>query len=196
MNLETCFFCFCFFNSAFWIFSEVVYLQRWCHMKLRRVNACLAVTCHLHFWQNDRDLLRAIAVTRVSTKSNVDPREEEEKKKEKKIPRRDSNPWPFDHGSGALTTELSPLPDKPSYRNPKICLCPTKKHAEMPARCWLVDVTNIAAPQEKRRSRNYPWKTLPQNILQCLPRNVSKLSSQLNVENPRNRNRVQNMYRL
>ena len=28
------------------------------------VYACLAVTCHLHFWQNDRDLSRAIAVTR------------------------------------------------------------------------------------------------------------------------------------
>ena len=26
--------------------------------------ACLAVTCHLHFWQNDRDFLRATAVTR------------------------------------------------------------------------------------------------------------------------------------
>ena len=26
--------------------------------------ACLAVTCHLHFWQNDRDLLRATVVTR------------------------------------------------------------------------------------------------------------------------------------
>ena len=25
---------------------------------------CSAVTCHLHFWQNDRDLLCAIAVTR------------------------------------------------------------------------------------------------------------------------------------
>ena len=25
---------------------------------------CLTVTCHLHFWQNDRDLLRATAVTR------------------------------------------------------------------------------------------------------------------------------------
>ena len=25
---------------------------------------CLAVTCHLHFWQNDSDLLRATAVTR------------------------------------------------------------------------------------------------------------------------------------
>ena len=25
---------------------------------------CLAVTCHLHFWQNDRDRVRATAVTR------------------------------------------------------------------------------------------------------------------------------------
>ena len=25
--------------------------------------ACLAVTCHLHFWQNDQDLLHATAVT-------------------------------------------------------------------------------------------------------------------------------------
>ena len=30
---------------------------------IRKVYACLAVTCHLHFWQNDRDLLRATAVT-------------------------------------------------------------------------------------------------------------------------------------
>ena len=29
-----------------------------------KVHACFAVTCHLHFWQNDRDLLRATAVTR------------------------------------------------------------------------------------------------------------------------------------
>ena len=29
-----------------------------------RVHVCLAVTCHLHFWQNDRDLLHATAVTR------------------------------------------------------------------------------------------------------------------------------------
>ena len=33
------------------------------HSKPHRVYVCLAVTCHLHFWQNDRDLLRAIAVT-------------------------------------------------------------------------------------------------------------------------------------
>ena len=28
-----------------------------------RVHVCLAVTCHLHFWQNDSDLLRTTAVT-------------------------------------------------------------------------------------------------------------------------------------
>ena len=28
-----------------------------------RVHVCLALTCHLHFWQNDGDLLRASAVT-------------------------------------------------------------------------------------------------------------------------------------
>jgi len=38
-----------------------------CHFMqshIRKVYACLAVTCHLHFWQNDRDPLRATAVTR------------------------------------------------------------------------------------------------------------------------------------
>ena len=29
-----------------------------------RVYSCLDVTYHLHFWQNDRDVLRATAVTR------------------------------------------------------------------------------------------------------------------------------------
>ena len=33
---------------------------------IRKVYACLAVTCHLHFGQNDQDLLRATAVTRGS----------------------------------------------------------------------------------------------------------------------------------
>ena len=38
-----------------------------CHFMqshIRKVYACLAATCHLHFWQNDRDLSRATAVTR------------------------------------------------------------------------------------------------------------------------------------
>ena len=36
-----------------------------CHFMqshIRKVYASLAVTCHLHFWQNDRDLLRATLV--------------------------------------------------------------------------------------------------------------------------------------
>ena len=36
---------------------------------IRKVYACLAVTCHLHFWQNDRDFLRA-TVVRVNTDIN------------------------------------------------------------------------------------------------------------------------------
>ena len=38
-----------------------------CHFMqshIRKMYVCLAVTCHLHFWQNDRGLLRATAVTR------------------------------------------------------------------------------------------------------------------------------------
>ena len=38
-----------------------------CHFMqshIREVYACLAVTCHVHVWQNDRGLLRATAVTR------------------------------------------------------------------------------------------------------------------------------------
>ena len=77
------------FTARIWISTEVVYLQHWhgwCHMKLlpsrcvlctpynhvpcyfmqshiRKVHAYLAVTCHLHFWQIHRDLLRATAAT-------------------------------------------------------------------------------------------------------------------------------------
>ena len=52
---------------------------------IRKVHACLAVTCHLHFWQNGQDLLvlRATAVTRgwngyrnKSAQKLVDPGEE------------------------------------------------------------------------------------------------------------------------
>ena len=72
------------YGSARWL------LHGWCHVKccrfgassvytiqpctrlqsrfiqshIGRVYACLAVTCHLHFWQNGRDLLRATTVTR------------------------------------------------------------------------------------------------------------------------------------
>ena len=78
------------FKAHFWLSIEVVYLQRWHgwrHMKLlpsrcvlcapynhepchfmwshiHNVHAYLAVTCHLHFWQNHWGLLHATVVTR------------------------------------------------------------------------------------------------------------------------------------
>ena len=49
------------------VYTIQPYTRLQCHFiqsHIGRVYACLAVTCHLHFWQNDRDLLRATAVTR------------------------------------------------------------------------------------------------------------------------------------
>ena len=49
---------------------------------IHKAYACLAVTCHLHFWQNDQDLLRATGVTlgwneyRHESAQKVDPGEE------------------------------------------------------------------------------------------------------------------------
>ena len=80
------------------------------------MHACLAVTRHLHFCQNDRDLFRAIAVTwgwnGYRNKSQHRKLTQKERKKENISLRSygDSNPRPFDHESGDLTTELSSLP--------------------------------------------------------------------------------------
>ena len=93
-----------FIARFFLISTEVVYLQRcygWCHKKLlpsqrvlctpynhapchfmqshiRKAYACLAVTCHLRFWHNDRGLLRATACT--STAPSKDPHWPENRK--------------------------------------------------------------------------------------------------------------------
>ena len=80
------------------------------HSHIRKVHACLAVTCHLYFWQNDRDMLCATAVTR-GWNGYGDKSQHTKLTLENKIPRhscRDWNPQPFDHEPGALTTELSP----------------------------------------------------------------------------------------
>ena len=82
-----------------------------CHIMqshMRKVYACLAVTCHLHFWQNDRDLLRATAVTRGW--NGYRNKSQHRKSKFSRRSSRDSNPRPFKHESVALTTELFPPP--------------------------------------------------------------------------------------
>ena len=76
------------------------------------VYACLGVTCHLHFWQNDQGLLHATVVAggwnahqiRVSKQSWL------WRRKFSCYFCRDSNSQPFDHESGAQTNKLSQLP--------------------------------------------------------------------------------------
>ena len=88
--------------------------------------ACLAVTCHLHFWQNDRDFLRATVVTRGGTGTEIRVSTESRpwRRKFSRRSSRDSNPRPFNHESGALTTELSPPPQIINKRSfePFTCL--------------------------------------------------------------------------
>ena len=81
---------------------------------IRKVYACLAVTCHLHFWQNDRDFLRATVVTRgggTDTENKSQHRKSTPgEENSPAVPAGIRNPRPFNHESGALTTELSPPP--------------------------------------------------------------------------------------
>ena len=111
-----------------------MYLQRWhgwCHKKLLpsvyTIQPCTmslhakphtqgvcVFSCnlrHLRFWQNDRGLLRATAVTRGCNGYRNKSRHRKLTLEKKILPPPDSNPRPFDHESGALTTELSPLPN-------------------------------------------------------------------------------------
>ena len=90
-----------------------------CHFMqshIRKVHACLAVTCHLRFWQNDRDLLRATAVTRGWNGYRNKSQHRKSTLEKKILPAllQRFEPATFQsgvgrHESGALTTELSPL---------------------------------------------------------------------------------------
>ena len=87
-----------------------------CHFiqgHISMVYACLAVTYHLHFWQNDRDILRATAVTRGwnGYRNKSQHRNRPWRRKLSGASCRDSNPRPFNYESGAVTTELSRSPN-------------------------------------------------------------------------------------
>ena len=70
----------------------------------RSVRVCLAVTCLLHFWQNDRDLLRATAVTRGWNwyRDKNHHRKLTLEKKNILLPRSGLEPRLFGHESGSL----------------------------------------------------------------------------------------------
>ena len=68
----------------------------------------------LHFWQNDRDFFTCYCgntgVERGYRNKSQHRKSTLEKKNSPRRSSRDSNPRPFNHESGALTTELSPPP--------------------------------------------------------------------------------------
>ena len=68
--------------------------------------ACSGVTCHLHFWQNDLDFLRATVAKRGGTDTKWESAQKVNSGEEKFLhwscP--DSNSQPFNHKTGALPT--------------------------------------------------------------------------------------------
>ena len=101
------------------ILARSVYTIQPCTMSLHanphiicRMHACLVVICHLHFWQNDQDLLHATVVTRgggMDTETRVSTESWPSRRKFSHCSYWDTNPRPFDYKSGALTTALSLL---------------------------------------------------------------------------------------
>ena len=53
----------CYCLGAFYIIQPWTMLHHFMQRHVHKVHVCLSVTCHLHFWQNDRDLLRATGGT-------------------------------------------------------------------------------------------------------------------------------------
>ena len=80
---------------------------------IRKVYACLAVTCHLHFCQNDRDFLRATVVTRGWNGYRNKSQHRKSTLEKKILPpfQQGFEPATFQSRVRALTTELSPPHD-------------------------------------------------------------------------------------
>ena len=133
---------------------------------IRKVYACLAVTCHLYFWQNDRDFLRATVVTRGWNGYRNKSQHRKSTLEKKILP-------PFQQGfepatfqsrgrcSNNLTTELSPPPTfnclKYNYIYIYIKLLNALVRQSLPlkhsrgSRCWCVETDQSLSPLTKQR---------------------------------------------
>ena len=110
--------------GAFCVHHTIMHQPLLMQSHIRKVQACLAITCHLHFWQNDWDLLRATAVTLGGTDTEIRVSTESWpwRRTFSSSSCRDSNPRPFNHESSALTAELSMSPkhtDSQFFVSPK-----------------------------------------------------------------------------
>ena len=82
-----------------------------------RVHLCLAVTYHLYLWQNDRDVLRATAVTRGwnGYRNETQHRNLTLEKNFSRCSYLNSNPRPPHHESITLPQSYSSSPQKVCY---------------------------------------------------------------------------------
>ena len=100
-------------TAAVWphsVYTIQPYILSFTSYKATYVGCRRVVTCHLHFWQIFYVLLRWNGYRKKNQHRGLTWR--------RKFPRRscrDSNPIPFDHESGARTTELSQLPNLAGY---------------------------------------------------------------------------------
>ena len=125
------------------------------HWYARYMYACLAVTnvtCRQHFWQNDRNLVRATAVTRGwNGRRNKSPhRKLILWKKFSRRSCRDSDSWPFDHETDLLTTRLTFWP-----------------------RDWPFDHETTALPLSSRRSPIPSWTERASGFSSSRPKHYS-----------------------
>ena len=92
-----------------------------CHFMQSHIRHVHVFSCeHVHFWHNERDLLCATAVTRGWNRhrNTSQHRKSTLENKFSSCSRRDSNPSPFNHESGVLTTELSLSPTSSTAASP------------------------------------------------------------------------------
>ena len=111
----------CYMTGATWncyrlgarsVYSIQTMQCRFTRSHIGRLHVCLAVTCYQHFWHNDRDLFRALTVTRGWNGYRNRSQHRKltlEKRKFSRRSYRDSNPRPFDHETGVppLSYQLS-----------------------------------------------------------------------------------------
>ena len=94
------------------LYNHTPYIVHCHHIEshMFRLHVCLDVSCHLHFWQNDQDLLRAIAVTREwnGYRNKIQHRKMTLEKKILPSHLRGLDPETFRSRVRRSTTELSP----------------------------------------------------------------------------------------
>ena len=99
---------------TFSVHRKIMHLLSFIGRGIRKVHVCLAVTCHLHFRQNDRDLLRDTAVTRgwngYRNESQHRKLAMENNTLSPLLPGLKRQPSTFRLRGRRSTTELSPLP--------------------------------------------------------------------------------------